>query len=151
MANGPNSVQGSSVGGYPVFYSVTYPDQFSPSTVATITTATTTQVIAGVAGQYIYAYFLGAFTTGTNSSTIAFSYGPNSSTLTPLLMGTTFANYTTANAFTYFYGGYKKNTAYSYAFYPSPVPLIIPAGQNLYMITAGSTIAVKPVYFYAQH
>ena len=151
---GPGNVQGTTSGGFPVFYYETYPD--SEAATQNIITATTTLVVTGIAGQNIYLWYAAAYATNTNSgASFAFAYGPNSSTLTYL-----FASLPSGGAVEQgipsssgMYGvAYSDSTTTGVvAVVPAAIPRVIPAGQNLYFITSGTTVSAKGYALYAQH
>ena len=137
------------VGSNGAIYQATYPDQETPSTFTPITTATTTLVVAGVTGQNIYLFFAGNMSTGTNSSAFTyFAYGPNSSTLTPLFLGQFVSINTTTGSVNASYGNLN---GFAQVVAPAAFPRVIPAGQNLYIVTTGTTINCRPYVLYAQH
>jgi hypothetical protein len=125
---------------------------FNPSA---ITTATTTLVVSGIASERLYIYYAGGITSATNSgSYIGFEYGTGSTCGT----GTTTLFYpgqaslgTGAGDWTTLWGGNNAAGTGAANLVPSGVPYVIPAGDNLCAVTAGTTIAVKPIVTYAQH
>jgi hypothetical protein len=119
---------------------------------AAITTATTTLVITGVAGQRIYAYFLAALASGTNTTdNFYYEYGTGATCgtgtvkLTPTSITAPSAS---PNVTTQWAGAALSNAAQA-GWVPAEYPVIIPAGNNLCIVTAGTTIALFPIVFYS--
>lgn len=120
----------------------------------TITTATTTQVVAIPAGKALYAYFIGIASVGTNSA--AYFYYETStvaacaSSATRLIPQINTTASTNGNSFTFMWGGTGVGSGGTYPIVPTSVPWIISnvsGAGTLYlcMATGGTTISVFPL------
>lgn len=119
-----------------------------------ISTAVTTLLVSGVAGQNIYVYTMAFQLSGTNASnTVNWEWGTGATcgtgtkTLYPQAQspGTAAGNW--------IYGWSGAVIALTVVQFPAPaaVPLVIPAGNNLCGVTAGTTTAGVFVTYYANH
>lgn len=141
------------IGSNGLTYQPTWPDTLAPS--ANIVTATTTLLVAGVAGQNMYVFFEGFQSGGTNSgTTVVPEYGtgatcgtgtvrftPSNGVLGPVAIGT----------IAVLYGGSTAAAASTFGLLPSAVPFIVPNGNNLCGVTAGTTINGFFITQYAIH
>ena len=135
-------------------YVGTYPDTITTST--NITSATTTQVLAGVASQNMYVFFVAAALSGTNSTaTFQLEYGQGSTcgTNTVSMMGgaTTLATASSVGLVTLFGG---PSAAAENSITLNPLPFVVPGNAtayNLCVVSAGTTISAKIVTYSAIH
>lgn len=133
-------------------YLPTYPDQVAAS--GAISSATTTLVVTGITGQSIYVFFAGVQSTGTNSAaTYNYEYGTGATcgTGTQLLIPTALsAGAFAAGTISTFISGSSVNAAAGGITF-AEFPFVIPPGNNLCEVSAGTTVAYKAVVYYAQH
>jgi hypothetical protein len=125
-------------------YLMTYPDTWAYT--GEVTSATTTELVAGVAGQNMYVFYSGVEAAGTNASVTAYDeYGTGATcgtgTVKFLPTPVTLSSFTVTGLIFGLYSGGGLN---SLAFGPIPnlVPRIVPAGNNYCLVTAGTTIAL---------
>lgn len=138
-------------------YTDTWPDTLATST--SITTATTTLVVAGTASKTMYVFFAGAQSTGTNTSdAVQLEYGQtttnpcdtNTTVVTPLGVGPL----STSGSLLILYGGATGTAATTFTLVTSNFPLIVPANAtpyNLCVVSSGTTISFKAFVYYAIH
>jgi hypothetical protein len=140
-------------GNPPTIYLDTLAD--SKATTANITTATTTQIIAPVAGESIYISLLTWLSGGTNAAATAqFEYGSGATCGTGT--GTFFpAALQVGTAAGEWLPAWSSSLAplSSASGMPGPASVVypIPAGDGVCIVTAGTTINGYGISFYAQH
>ncbi|MDE2105370.1 MAG: hypothetical protein KGL39_49545 [Patescibacteria group bacterium] len=120
------------------------------SSTSSITSATTTQVVAGVPGQRIYLWYAGEQASGSQSSaTFYFEYGTGSSCSSPTKLSPgTITSPTTSGSWTTAYAGAPMSNVVG-GVIPSPIPLQIPIGNSVCIVTAGTTTAAYGVAVYS--
>lgn len=154
------------VGGTNATYQAVYPDSLScgvvqpcssPSPITTAT-ATVTKVVAGVANQHIYTWFLGGQASGTNSA-LVYIYEAGTQTTNPCDTGTIYLaqgyNETSLapvlGEYTWAYGGGVYGAIASYNLIPANFPLVIPSGYSVCIKTSGTTVNLLPMVLYTLH
>ena len=143
----PIPIVTASPGGYPAHQRIVYGNgvAYVDSAVdeitytATISSVTTTQVVAGAAGKYTFLANVFVYLTATNAAYVYLEYGTGATCGTGTTNITQYVNVGTANG-----------TATA-LFPPLYGPVVLPQGVNLCAVTAGSTISLIVEAFYTQH
>jgi hypothetical protein len=121
---------------------------------STVTTATTTELLAGTSGENTYVFFAGEQNQGTNAGdSVQFVQGTGATCGTnqvSLWYGNTTISSGTSGVYQTWYGGSTGSSA-STLMVPAAVPFVLVAGNNLCFITAGTTINIKTFALTAQH
>ena len=121
-----------------------------------LTSGTTLQLVAPVAGQSIYIYFAGLQGTagGQTSATINLEWGTGAtcggSTVTLLPIAPVFS--ATSTNITYLWGGGGGGFAgQALGPVPAAIPIVTPAGDGVCIVPGGTTVNAKAIILYAQH
>ena len=138
----------------PVQVNADVPTTWYPSKVATtsnITSATTTQVVAAVAGQSIYVYWAGFQSSGANTSiTVNFEYSTvaacASSVTTILPQGISYGS-PSSGGIGDFIGANNGTNGIGII---GGFPFVVPAGNYLCAVTTG-TVSIYAIVIYSQH
>lgn len=132
---------------------VAYADPRPATTIvasSNIVTATTTQVFAASSSPTLI-YWLGVMASGANSTdTFQFEYSTvaNCASGNTLLSPTGQVAPAAAGNVVLTFGGGMGNAAQQGLYSASPVPFTLPAGNNLCVVTAGTTIALYALVLY---
>jgi hypothetical protein len=134
-------------------WTMSMPDAIA--THAPIATATTTLVVQGSTSQAIFVFWAGVVASGVNTtSTFNYEYGTGATcgTGTVLFVPAIGAppNPPTAGLWQTLYAGVPLNGAVA-SIDSADMAMAIPQGNSLCIVTAGTTIAVEPMVYYAQH
>lgn len=120
-----------------------------------LTSGTTLQIVAPVAGQTVYVCYAAVEATGAQTAaTLNFEWGTGATcgtgtvTLLPVA-GTYSAASGTVSAF--WAGASQQFTGLSGGPVPAFSPLIVPSGDGVCVVPGGTTVNAKAIIFYAQH
>jgi hypothetical protein len=150
---GALGVQGE-VGGYP--FNTTTGSGFVQATSGSITTATTTLVLAGVSGESTYVRFAGEIATGSQSGAYAYwEYGTGSTCGTGTTVLWTFNTIALSvgnavGAVTAHWTGALTQGINS-SIVPAASDFVVPAGNSICIVTSGTTIAMRAYLVEWQH
>jgi hypothetical protein len=154
----PTASPGGQTAVNPVYYGTgnsyvaAYPDTTTVS--STVTTATTTELLAGTSGENTYVFFAGIQNQGTNASdNVQFVQGTGATCGTSqvsLWYGATTISSATSGVYQTWYGGSTGSGA-TINMAPAAVPFVLAASNNLCFITTGTTINIKAFALTAQH
>lgn len=124
----------------------------SLTSTSAITTAATTQVYAATNHPTLI-YWLAVQSSAANSSdTFQFEYSPNASCVSSNTVFTPAGQSPSASSggIVPTISGSMGNGAQVGAFSPAAVPFLLPAGNYVCVVTAGTTIALYALMYYAQ-